>query len=71
MSGVYYIYVCRHVLRVGVCARLPQISADFAKESFSVVNLPHILCDFMKNSTDFTQSVTNMPLPPDLPMLPA
>ena len=61
ISGVYYIYVCRHVLRCGCHARLPQISADSAKESFSVANLPHILCDFMKNLPSFTQSVTIMP----------
>jgi len=61
IPGVYYIYVCRHVFVGGCHARLPQISADSAKESFSVVNLPHILCVSMKNSPDFTQSVSNMP----------
>ena len=61
IPGVYYIYVCRHVLWVGVHVRLPQISADSAKESFPVANLPHILCVFMKNLPDFTRSVSNMP----------
>jgi len=61
ISGVYYIYVCRHVFAGRCHARLPQILANLAKESFSVANLPHILCVFMKNLPNFTQSVTIMP----------